>query len=94
MIHPTSRREFLKTTTLAAAGLCLPPTRRPAEKLRIGVVGVGGRGGANLNGVRGEHVAALCDVDENVLGAAAAGFPEAALYADFRRMLELSLIHI
>ena len=34
------------------------------------------------------NVVALCDVDENYLGAAAKRFPKAQTYSDFRRLLE------
>ncbi len=68
----------------------LPPRRKPRDpdsKLRIGVVGVGGRGGANLRAVRGERIAALCDVDARRLEKAARAFPKARRFADYRRML-------
>jgi len=60
----------------------------PNEKLAIAVVGVAGRGGANLGGVSGEQIVALCDVDEHRLAKAAKKHPKARRYADFRRMLD------
>jgi hypothetical protein len=36
----------------------------PNETLNIALVGVGGREAANLAGVGGENIVALCDVDE------------------------------
>jgi len=77
-----SRRQFLKTTTLAAAsagtlaqwGWALP---RPGERvrganedIRIAVVGFGGRGQSHISGFRelkGVRVVALCDVDQTIL---------------------------
>jgi len=42
----------------------------PSETLRIGVVGVNGRGGDHLRGfidIPGVQIAAICDVDEGVV---------------------------
>lgn len=58
------------------------------EKLRLGVVGVGGRGNANLGGVAHEEIVALCDVDARSLGRAAKRFGSAKRYFDAREMLE------
>ena len=63
------------------------------EKLRIGLVGVGGKGKSNLEGVlkTGEEVIALCDVDETKLDEAAkiaAAFPQARRYRDYRQMID------
>jgi predicted dehydrogenase len=53
-------------------------------------IGVGGMGWVDLQNF-GQHpkvqVAALCDVDENHLKAAAAAFPKARLYRDWRELL-------
>ncbi len=54
----------------------------------MGVIGVANRGAANLAGVAGENVVALCDVDEPYLAAAAEAFPRARTHVDFRRMLD------
>jgi predicted dehydrogenase len=86
-----NRREFMvaSAASLGATGLMVLPSfaRSPNEKLNIAVIGVGGRGGANLDGVGGENIVALCDVDKNNLAAAAAKHPRAKTFADFRRML-------
>ncbi len=89
-----NRRQFLQTTGLTAAGIglfgqgALGKSHSPNEKLNIGVIGVANRGGANLNGVAGENIVGLCDVDENYLAAAAKEFPKAKRYNDFRKLLE------
>ena len=74
---------------MAAIGTMTLPSwaRSPNEKLNIAVNGVAGRGAANLNGVRGENIVALCDVDSDNLDKAAASFPTAKKYRDFRKML-------
>jgi predicted dehydrogenase len=92
--HTTHRRDFLKQTALAGAGLwvvgsdLLAEDRSPNEKLNIGVIGVGGRGEGDTDGVKGENIVALCDVDAKTLGKAADKFPKAKTYRDFRKMLE------
>ncbi len=93
-----SRRSFLTTTatTLAAGLVSAGPAsaailrfgRQPSDRLRVAVIGAGGRGGANLKGVSGEHVAILCDVDMNTVTRAAANFPKARTLQDFRRVFD------
>jgi len=91
----TSRRRFLKSAGGAVAAFTIVPRHvlgqgqtPPSEKLNIACVGVGGRGGANLNGVRGENIVALCDVDTRRAGKAFESFPRARKYRDYRRMLD------
>ena len=88
----TTRRHFLLTSAATAASVAMiRPSilaHAPSDKLRIGVVGVAGRGGANLNGVSHEHIAALCDVDERHLDGAMKRFPKAGRFVDFRKMLD------
>lgn len=106
---PLSRRSFL-STSLAASGLTIlrPGTLRagnsPNDKLNLAIIGVGGRGQANIRGVkarpgaglvqtdltgmRGENIVALCDVDDVTLRKAAKEFPAATLYTDWRRCLD------
>jgi predicted dehydrogenase len=60
----------------------------PNEKLHIAVIGVGGRGAGNLEGVKGENIVALCDVNEQNLAAAAKSFPQARTYIDWRKCLD------
>jgi predicted dehydrogenase len=85
-----SRRRFLGAS--AAAGFWavgFRQERSPNARLHVGVIGVGGmRGEANAAGCAGEAIVALCDVDARNLEKAAARFPKAARYADFREMLE------
>jgi len=88
------RRTFLKQSTMAGAGLVilksgiLKAGNSPNEKLNIAVIGVAGRGGANLNNVKSENIVALCDVNAKNLAAAAEKFPMAKTYVDWRRCLE------
>ncbi|MBC8329677.1 MAG: Gfo/Idh/MocA family oxidoreductase, partial [Planctomycetes bacterium] len=90
------RRDFLCTSAALAAvsfvGGCAAPRRQglpPSQKLNLGFVGVANRAGANLSGLAGENVVALCDVDDQYLGRAAQAHPRARRYYDFRQMLDV-----
>ena len=82
-----TRRRFVQqgVFTILAAGSAR--TYAANERLDIGIVGVANRAKANLNGVAGENIVALCDVDSNFLAHEAGRFPRAKRYADFRRMI-------
>ena len=87
------RRQFLnRTAALASLASCTQLVSSRGEtaqsKLNIAAIGVGGRGQANLDGVKDENIVALCDVDANNLAEAAKLFPRAKLYRDFRRMFD------
>jgi predicted dehydrogenase len=89
-----NRRTFLKQSTALGAGITilksgiLKAGNSPNEKLNIAVIGVGGRGGSNLNDVKNENIVALCDVNDKNLDAAAKRFPKAKTYTDWRKCLE------
>ena len=87
-----TRRGFAKCLSGAAAGAFAAPAllegRNLNSKLNIAIIGVGGRGAANLRAVAGENIAALCDVDQKRASAAFAKFPRARKYSDFRKMLD------
>jgi predicted dehydrogenase len=90
-----SRRDFMNNA-IAAAAITIVPRHvlggrayaAPSDKLNIAYIGIGGRGGANLNGTRGENIVALCDVDKKQGGEAFKNFPRAKHYTDFRKMLD------
>ena len=84
-----NRRKFLKTTAIGAGtALALPYIARGAEKkkLRVAIVGVGGRGGHGLGMARGEEITALCDTDTGRLAGVKKKFPQAKAYEDYREM--------
>jgi len=86
-----NRRGFLKTSTLVAGGaLAFPYVARSAEqkKLRVAIVGVGGRGGHGIGMARNEEIVALCDVDAGKLDGAAGKFPNAKACRDYREIFE------
>ena len=89
--NPCDRREFLKVSSAAAASLLARPgaaRAQSADKLRIAVIGCGGRGADNLGSVVSEHIVALCDVNRAALEKAAATFPAARKETDFRRLFD------
>jgi len=92
--RPIGRRTFLKASAGTGAGVLFLPSGivkgavSPNDKLNVAVVGCGGRGGANLNGVKSENIVALCDVNANNLAKAAKRFPNAKTYVDWRKCLE------
>ncbi len=86
------RRSFLKATAAIGAGLFLgeapaSPFSR-SQKLRIAVIGCGGRGGGNLQSVSSQHIAALCDVNQTNLDRASADHRDAFTTKDFRRIFD------
>ncbi len=89
-----SRREMLRrsamtgTAAMVLSNGILARGASPNEKLDLAVIGLGGRGGANLNGVSGESVVGLCDVDDERAGKAYEKFPKARKFYDFRVMLD------
>lgn len=91
-----TRRDFFRVSAAASAAIpfgvwserCVAASKSPNEKLNIASVGTGGMAAADLGELSGENIVALCDVDENTLGAAADRFKQAKKYVDFRKMLE------
>ena len=87
-----SRRQFLKTSTAAASAVIVAPAivrgTNLNEKLNIAIIGCGGRGAANLQGVGSENIVALCDVSDAAVAAASQNYPQARRTADFRRLFD------
>lgn len=91
-----SRRNFLGLAA-AVASVSIVPRHvyagagklLPSEKMNVGSVGVGGmQGFSDVNSISSENIYALCDVDANHLAKAAAKYPAAKQYRDFREMLD------
>ncbi len=94
MPRQITRRRFVTTTAASAAGLTILRNSRSAfayqanEKLGIAIIGAGGRGAANLQGVKDENIVALCDVDERRAKDSFARYPDAKKYRDYRKLLD------
>lgn len=86
------RRRFLKGTAAGAVGFLAAPSivrgTNLNERLRIAVIGCGGRGASNLQSVESEDIVALCDVNEENLSSAAGRHPKATVFTDFRKLYD------
>lgn len=93
-----SRRDFLKNTSLAAAGFFIVPRHvlgkgyiAPSDKLNIAGIGVGGKGASDLAEFSKSpkvNIVALCDVDDRQAVKSRQSFSNAKYYKDFREMLD------
>jgi predicted dehydrogenase len=91
-----SRRTFIAGSVASAALLSagVRPSRGAAsanDKLNVAVVGAGGRGAADIEGVvqtGGATIVALCDCDDRNAREAFKQFPNAKRYRDWRKLLE------
>src|SRR6185295_15676331 len=93
-----SRRDFLKHTSLAAAGFFIVPRHvlgrgfiPPSDKLNIAGIGAGGKAEVNLpyaynNG--SDNIITLCDVDDRMAVNARKKWPGASYYKDYRELLD------
>jgi predicted dehydrogenase len=89
-----SRRNFVKTVALTAASASR--VLGANDRVRIGVVGLGGRGRAHMNEwskVKGSEIAALCDVNQAALERGQAQVlklteQKPTGYADMRKLFE------
>ncbi len=98
----TNRRSFLKQSAAASTGVFyIAKTswaqKSPGDTINMAVIGFGGRGGSHISGYKklkneGVRVAALCDVDSNVLGKAVAAFDKEKQkvtgYTDMRKLFD------
>ncbi len=92
-----TRRGFIRRAGALAGGLGLwgglpfPSRSGPLganARLDLGVIGTANRAAANIAGLGTENLVALCDVDENFLGALGEKLPGAKRYTDFRKLIE------
>ena len=96
MLHFISRRQFLNRTAglaAVASGVHVgsaeaETSKSPHEKLNLAIVGCGGKGWHNVQQLTSQNIVALCDVDSNFLDKAAASFPQAKQFRDYRRLLD------
>ena len=101
LASPVSRRSFLGSGLAGGALLALPAAvyrsallaaDPPSERVRIGCIGVGGQGTANMRKFL-KSVTAVCDVDTKHLATAAGEVEKGsgkkpATFADYRKLLE------
>ena len=90
------RRDFLRVSAAASTAAFLPRAAEAARrrvvtedrKIRIGVVGCGGKGYSDMMACAGEEIVALADVDRKAGKPGFDAMPDAAHYHDFRDMLD------
>ncbi len=94
-IPPVTRRRFLQRSLLGGGASvfgfpAITSARSPNSKMNVACIAVGGRGGSHLGEVKKmseiAQMVALCDVNSRTLEAAAAQFPGARTYKDFREL--------
>lgn len=97
MSSKMSRRKFIRTGAVAAAGLTVVPSSvlgksmgytAPSDKLNIAGVGIGGMGFANLKNLESQNIVGLCDVDWKYSQRVFDHFPKAKKYYDYRKMYD------
>jgi predicted dehydrogenase len=90
------RRDFLMSTAVMTAGAAVRGLAGPNDKVRVGVAGLGGRGGSHVAAwpkLPNVEIVALCDVDESHIAQKLKSLetldlPKPKTYVDFRKMLE------
>ena len=91
-LRSSTRRQFLNATiALGASTFATPAILRARglnEKLHVGVIGCGGRGGSNLEQMLSETVVALCDVNKNAVDYASGKVKGAKTFTDYRKLYE------
>ena len=93
MTRNIQRRDFLKFACASGLMAAFPApalvrAQNANSKLNIACIGIGARGADNVNGVSGENIVALCDIDENTLNKGKEQFPSAKLFRDYRKMYD------
>ena len=95
-----SRRQFTKRSLAGAAALfcganhlagkAASAAASSEDRLKVAVVGAGGRGTDDLDALSstGVNIVALCDCDERRAAAAFKAHPDAHRYSDWRKMLD------
>jgi hypothetical protein len=88
-----SRREFLKTSALAAGAITfgMPALVRGRDlnsKINIASIGITGKGHSDTDACAGENIIALCDIDRDRSGELMKKYPDAKFYSDFRQMFD------
>ena len=92
-ISKPSRRAFLtQAATLTAIQVLPSPSYANAnDRMKIAVIGTGGRGGRNLQTIAATNtvdIVGLCDVDTRFLRNAGEKFPAAKQFQDFRKLYD------
>lgn len=87
------RRRFLKAGGALAVSSVLCPSilqaqNRGSDKLRVAIIGVGGRGKMHVSGLAHEQIVAFCDVDDRRAADSFRKYPKVPRFKDYRVMLD------
>ena len=82
-----TRRTFVGFGLAAALAPSAARAQSPNSKMNLGIIGSGGRGGANLRGVQSQTIHTLCDVNRKTLAAGKVSFAEAKTTTDWREVV-------
>ena len=97
MNNPITRRRLLQAGAAASASVLIGPaamarTYAANEKIRFGLVGIGGMGGKGVSVASGEQIVAAADVDVNHAGGSIkrikSRFADAKIYSDYRKLFD------
>ncbi len=92
-----TRRTFVKSAAAVGAAFHIVPRHvlgkgytAPSDTLRMGSIGIGGKGDSDITGMvkAGVSVAALCDVDWRQGRKSFGRYPDAKRFKDYREMLD------
>ncbi|HCN81725.1 MAG TPA: NADH-dependent dehydrogenase, partial [Verrucomicrobiales bacterium] len=84
-----TRRSFVKSAAaFSVASPAIAKTRNANEKLNVALIGLGGQGNFQYNGLKGENIVAMCDVDSVRAGKNFAEFDSKAKFTDYREMFD------
>ena len=85
------RRDFVRSASLAAAGLTIVPRHvlgrgqtAPSDLVNVAGVGVGGMGRSNMTALASQNIVALCDVDWSFAARGFDGIPQQVTAAEKR----------
>ena len=96
MSSNTNRRDFLKVASVGAAGFFVsgvPAADDKDQKLKMAVIGIGGRGSAGVGPALGQNLVAVAEVDQVKSGAKSLEriqkeSPGTKIYSDFRKLFD------
>lgn len=88
-----SRRRFLQVGgAFSASSIFFPSIIKAqnlrADKLRVAIIGVGGRGKSHVAALQSEQIVAFCDVDDNRAAATFSKYPNVPRFKDYRVMFD------
>ena len=89
--HMTSRRSFITSSALAFTALSTSRVLGANDKIRLGSIGLGGRGmgsAAWFSKIPGVEIAYVCDTDQKVVDRAKKAYPNAKATTDLRKVIE------